>query len=123
VQIPDKKSRLLTEAEVRAGLERDSALLPATTTIIGIDYENSGFSGTSKFWEVSYLPGCSDGTGWGLSAMPSEWNDRVSSAIGYAGCNNYLHWEHTWYTGASLNCYCSSMGVMNDATSSEQWSQ
>lgn len=123
VQIPDVKSRPLTEAEVRSGLDRDMATLIDSTTIIGIDWKNSGFGGSSYLWEVSHLPGCADGTGWGSSGMPSGWSDTVGSAIGYSGCNNYLHWEHTWFTGASLNCYCSSMGVMNDATSSEQWSQ
>ena len=122
VQIADKQARKLTDAEVQSGLDEKASVL-GSTTIIGIDYKNSGYGGDTYLWETSYLPGCSDGTGFGVAGMPSGWNDTVGSATGYSGCNNYLHWEHTWFGGASLNCSCSSMGVMNDATSSEQWSQ
>lgn len=122
VQIADKKARLLTSTEVQSGLGETAARLDSTT-IIGIDYRDSGYGGGTYLWETSHLPGCSDGTGFGVAGMPSGWNDTVGSATGYSGCNNYLHWEHTWFGGASLNCSCSSMGVMNDATSSEQWSQ
>jgi len=99
-------------------------LAPAQNNIvIGIDYVNSNFQGNTLVWETAYTPGCSDGTTFGAPNMPSGWNDVVSSARSYAGCNHYYHYEHTWWTGAVRDCggSCATMGVMDNATSSERW--
>ncbi len=99
-----------------------SLLAPDTVTVIGIDYKDASFGGDSYAWTTS-TTGCTDTTSFGISSMPSGWDNVVSSARAYANCNHYYHWENTNYSGASLDCgaSCSSMGVMNNQTSSEQW--
>jgi hypothetical protein len=99
-------------------------LAPAQSNIvIGIDYIYSNFQGNSLVWKTAHTPGCSDGSTFETPNMPSGWNDVVSSARSYAGCNHYYHYEHTYWTGAVRDCggSCATMGVMDNATSSERW--
>ncbi len=111
-------------------LEQISALA-AGTTIIGRDYEDPSFScnafGPCLDWVVQNDFGCTGGRNYVAASMPTvggfNWNDQVSSAQAFAGCSRYQHYEHTNYGGAVLDCAsgCATMGVMNDATSSEKW--
>ncbi|HLB47906.1 MAG TPA: hypothetical protein VJL59_12935 [Anaerolineales bacterium] len=98
-------------------------LAPASTTVISIDYANSNFQGSTLVWVANNSVGCNTGYSYSAPTMPSGWNDVVSSAQTYGGCNNNPHYEHTNYGGAVLTCTCSTMGVMDNATSSEKWSQ
>lgn len=95
----------------------------SSTTVIGIDYSSPNFQGSSLVWYANNTVGCNTGSSYAASTMPSGWNDVVSSAQTYGGCNNNPHYEHNNWTGASLTCTCSSMGVMDNQTSSERWSQ
>lgn len=96
--------------------------VPSTSTVIGVDYMDSGFYGGSLTWsESSDIYGCTDGSYYAAPTMPSGWNDDVSSARSYGGCATYNHFENTYYGGSKLTCTCSTMGVMNDQTSSEKW--
>ncbi|MBC7227447.1 MAG: hypothetical protein H5T61_09450 [Thermoflexales bacterium] len=93
--------------------------------VVGIDYEGANFTGSTLVWETDHTPGCSDGTSFVAPSMPAGWNDRVSSARSYSGCNHYYHYEHTNFGGAVLDCggSCSNMGVMDNQTSSERWTR
>jgi hypothetical protein len=111
------------DAQHSRALEPKELAVTSSTTVIGVDYRDSGFSGSTLTTTTSHTPGCTDGTSFGSSSMPGGWNDVVSSAIGYQGCNSFRHYEHTSFGGALYTCTCSSMSIMNDRTSSEQWSQ
>ena len=103
---------------------RDSTtLVAATTTIVGIDYSGSLYAGTTLNWTTTNSQGCTGGASYGSPGMPSGWNDVVSSAKGYQGCNNNPHWESTNYGGASITCMpnCSTMGAIDNKTSSVKW--
>lgn len=91
--------------------------------VIGIDYDGPNFTGSTLVWETDHTPGCSDGTSFIAPSMPTGWNDRVSSARSYSGCNHYYHYEHVNFGGSVLDCGggCASMGVMDNQTSSEKW--
>lgn len=97
-----------------------------TYVVIGIDWEHANFAGNSYTSETTHAAGCTDGTSYGWENMGgSWWNDRISSARGYTGCNAD-HFEHSFYGGAMLRCpqgtnNCANMGVMNDQTSSINW--
>jgi hypothetical protein len=93
----------------------------AATTVISIDYRDSGFGGTSLTWYVSGTAGCAANS-YSASSMPSGWNDEVSSSKRYDSCTHNPHYENNNFGGAIYPCTCSSMGVMNDKTSSEKWS-
>lgn len=93
----------------------------ASTTVIGIDYSSPNYQGSSLVWVVNNTVGCNTGYSYVSPTMPSGWNDVVSSARTYGGCINNPHYEHTYYGGAVLNCTCATMGVMDNATSSEKW--
>lgn len=95
------------------------------SVVIGIDYANANFGGSSITWTTEHMAGCSDGSSYSASGMPSGWNDVVSSAKSFTGCNHYYHYEHTNFGGAVLDCggSCATMGTMDNQTSSERWTQ
>jgi hypothetical protein len=91
------------------------------STKISIDYDSSGFTGSTLTWTVSDTAGCSDGSTYSAASMPTGWNDRVSSAHSYNGCANNVHYQNSNFLGSAISCTCSSMGTMNNQTSSERW--
>jgi len=99
--------------------------VPTANVAIGSDYDDVGFSGLLGTLTWTAAQGCSSSVYYNAPNMPSGWNDRVSSARSYSDCNKYYHYEHTNYGGTSITCNmgqtCSSMGVMNNKTSSEKW--
>lgn len=94
----------------------------SSQVVIGIDWDSTNFAGSSYTWVVSGS-GCSSSTQYSVSSMPSGWDNRVSSARGYSNCNYFYHYQNTSYGGSSVVCNteCSSMGSLNNATSSEKW--
>ncbi|KAA3647671.1 MAG: hypothetical protein DWQ07_01425 [Chloroflexi bacterium] len=95
------------------------------STVIGVDYDLSGFGGNTISWTTSNPNGCSGGSTYAASSMPSGWANKVSSARSYQGCGTYNHYDLTNYGGSVHDCgySCSSMGAMDNQTESERWSQ
>lgn len=94
-----------------------------TNTLVGIDYDAASFnSGQGTLtWYVDDPNGCSAGGVFVASSMPAGWDDRVSSAQSFGGCSTWNHYQLTGMTGPYLPCTCSTMGVMDNQTSSERW--
>lgn len=95
-------------------------LSTSSNTVISIQWDGTNRGGGSIIRVTSHTPGCSDGSSYGNPSMEPGWDDRVSSAQAFGGCNHFYHYEHTAWTGAVLDCntYCGSMGVMDNQTSS-----
>ena len=95
---------------------------PSSQVVIGIDWDNTNFGGSSYTWVVSGS-GCSSSTQYSVSSMPSGWDNRVSSARGYSGWNYFYHYQNTNFGGSSVVCNteCATMGSLDNATSSEKW--
>lgn len=71
---------------------------------------------------VSYTcwePRCDDGSRFLYGQISGPWNDRISSAESFGGCQS-RHWETQNFGGALRACNPNrnDMGVMNDRTSS-----
>ena len=103
-------------------LAQDTLDTTTADTVIGIDYGNSNFGSSTYTWWTTHTAGCTDGTSYGGN-LPSSWNDEISSARGYGGCNHMNHYENANYGGSMISCRqdwtsCDTMGVMNDETSS-----
>lgn len=100
-------------------------MLPAapTAVIIGIDYQHSNFGGATFTWYATNSVGCYTGLSYYKSAAPSGWNNVISSARGFGGCNRFYHYESPSFLGAVLRCSptCYSFGALNDHTSSWRW--
>lgn len=96
---------------------------PSSQVVIGIDWDNTNFGGSSNTWAVSGS-GCSSSIQFSTSSMPSGWDNRISSARGYSGCNYFYHYQDINYGGSSVVCSteCATMGSLDNATSSEKWS-
>lgn len=94
-----------------------------SATVIGIDYSEPNFQGSTLVWTTDNTVGCNTGFMYESPTMPSGWNDVVSSAAAYGGCNNYRHFADIYYGDPVKTCTCATMGVMDNQTSSEKWSQ
>jgi hypothetical protein len=107
----------------------DPTASSSTKTVIGIDYSASGYSGTARVW--SNTQGCSATWGVNVWYVGDGWNDIISSAHTYGGCDRWKHFENKNYNpyynpGAMITCEptnnpCSVMGAMNNQTSSEKF--
>ncbi len=95
--------------------------LRMSDTVIGIDYTNSSFGGTPLVWSVPNGVGCTGGATYTSSPMPSGWDQVVSSAQAFGGCNTFRHYSGLGQSGSSIACTCSSMGSMDDRTRSLRW--
>jgi hypothetical protein len=95
--------------------------LPDTQVVIGIDWDYTNYGGNSNIWVVSDT-GCSPSLQYQVPSMPVGWNDRVSSSKAYSNCSFY-HYRDTYYGGPYMKCdpNCSTMGLIDNATSSEKW--
>jgi hypothetical protein len=100
-----------------------TGIVPHASTLISTDYDVGGFSGTTLTWTVSNTSGCNGGFQYSAASMPSGWNDRVSSSKSAHGCAHNRHFHDTNFGGAGITCTCSTMGTMNNQTSSETWSE
>jgi len=121
---------LAPDEERSTGLERleqelqrmDKSLATKATFVIAIDFQNSNFQGASLTWTGTGA--CSASLSFSASSMPSGWNDVVSSTRGFSNCNHNKIFENNNFGGAQQTCTpnCSSLGAMNDKTSSRKWS-
>jgi len=108
----------VSQAQLDAGRAHDRL----TSTVIGIEYEDSGFGG--RQWIISQASGCDDGGAevWVRSDLTgTAMNNLISSARTYAGCKS-RHFENASFGGSSYLCGCSQMGSMSDKTTSIRWS-
>lgn len=99
--------------------------IATSSTIIGIDWINSGYTGSSLTWQVSNSVGCTTGLSY-QSNVTGSWNNVISSSKAFAGCGVNPHYDLAYPNqdnGAKIFCTpnCSTMGAMNDATSYEEW--
>jgi hypothetical protein len=94
-----------------------SASMTLASVLVGIEYSSSGYGGSSLSLYGSSGSGCYGGVTYGFSSLPSGWNNVISSAQGFNGCTG-RHYDATGYGGTFINCTCSSMGAMDNRTSS-----
>ncbi|MFY0577417.1 hypothetical protein ACN28S_26595 [Cystobacter fuscus] len=94
-----------------------------TQNLIAVEYEDAYYGGRSLtfYSETSCYQ-----SNLGTPSLSSDWNDIISSAQAFSGCNNSYHYEHVNYQGAVANCgsACTWIGdAMNDRTSSILWTR
>lgn len=109
--------RTVTAAELNAPASDPGAA--ATTYVLSIDFQNANYGGTSLAWYQSTKCGA-----FYASAMPSGWNDTISSVIAYNGCATTL-FHNASFAGSTYaiekNGSASTLGSFNDEASSQTW--
>lgn len=128
VVVPPADATLETFSVTTEMVQGTSSGVPIGTDFEDPEYDEN-WAGPSYTWYGNGA-GCY-GYSYRTPTMPVvggfDWNDQVSSAFGQNGCWDYLHFDYAYRQGASIDCGfkpdCAHMGVMNDRTSSEQWSQ
>lgn len=104
---------------VRAARAR-GADTSSSSIIIGIEYKDSGYRGASRVYNVNATP-CSGGGNYSEPDLRGDsFDDSISSARAYAGCQS-THYQYAGYTGSLKACTCSSMGYMDNRTTSIYW--
>lgn len=126
VQLP-AEAQTLSQAQLDSGSQTkmstastESASLAAASTVIGIEYADYNYGGATLVYSAA--GDCSGGQVWQIADLTGgSWNDRIGSARTYGGCQG-RHFETQNFKNASVLCQCSSMGSVNDKTSSIRWS-
>lgn len=121
VRLP-ANARTLEQSDLDAGR---TLAQPASNmaTVIGIEYENSQFGqtgGWSFVIQSTNSRGCA-GYSYRLSSLPSSRDNAISSAKSYSGCRS-AHFSGINLSGSKYLCSCTSMGTMNNRTSSIKFS-
>ena len=101
----------------RAGAVTTAA---ASSMMLGIAYKNTNQTGGAKVFYGSSGYGCMTGNTYGFPKMSTYlMNNNISSMATYARCWSTLY-DGESYTGTTTNCVplCTSLGSMNDRTSS-----
>jgi hypothetical protein len=97
----------------------------AQTTVIGVEYWDTRYRGSSWTVYVNNDFGCRGGRSYGYTSMPSGWDNEVSSANVFGGCSVGIHFQNRNYNqnsdGSKIDCPCYTMDIMNDRTSSINW--
>lgn len=92
---------------------------PSSIVVLSIDYKDINFSGATLTWTQNN--GCGS---FQAAAMPSGWNDAVSSVVTRSGCAN-TQYKNINFGGTtfsiSRNSSAANLGSFNDQTSSEKW--
>jgi len=96
---------------------------PSAQYVIGIDYWDANFTGSTFTWWVDNPNGCADGSRYWNNVIPPDWQNNISSASTWQGCNHFVHYEGIYLGGSAIDCTCATMGVMNDKSNSEEWYQ
>lgn len=102
----------------------EEMLSSSSTYVIAIEYDYDWYGGASITYTSDVK--CDDGWILSVSSMPSGWNDSVSSALSFSGCNHSYHYEHSSFGGAVVDCgtSCGFIGsAMNNRTSSIRWTR
>ena len=86
--------------------------------LLGVEYDGANFSAGSLALYGTSGSGCY-GVTYGFAGMPAGWNDRVSSARAYSGCDSW-HYSNGGYGGDVRVCatVCTGFGAMTNRTSS-----
>ena len=102
----------------------DTALLGSSSTasapVLGIEYNWTGFGGTSLTLTGSGGSGCYGGTEYSFGNLGTYgWNDRIESARTYSNCVG-VHYKNSglWGTSTSVFGSKSDFGSLNNEISS-----
>ncbi|MGL5817187.1 MAG: hypothetical protein ACRCYR_06470 [Phycicoccus sp.] len=105
-----------------SGVGAAEAAASAASTVVGIEYQDSAFGGGSLTLTAA-VDGfsCSGGRYVNFPTMPSGWDNSIGSARSYAGCKSG-HYRYPDNGGPVVVCGCSSLGSLDDRTSSIRFS-
>jgi hypothetical protein len=91
-----------------------------TSVVLGISYWDTGWTGSSWTHTGSYGCDTDPDVDWQNPGPLGGWDDKIGSARAYSNCTG-TYWANSNFWGANIGTDWSG-GVMNNATSSIQWS-
>ena len=111
-------------AKYRHGAGRGVRREASTGALIGQDYDLTNYRTLLVQWTGSAY-GCTTGSSYAIPNVGSSLNDRIESSRSYSGCSHNYHYQNSSYTGTIAPCgtSCSTLGTMNNRTTSLRWSR
>ncbi|GIH17716.1 hypothetical protein [Rugosimonospora africana] len=112
------------EARLNALSARTGAVAPAASIVIGIEYADDDYEGSSLIYSAP--AGCTttlNDVDYWVDVLPSGWNDEIESFRTYANCDA-MHYLDIYRQGSSLGWWASwgDLYFLNDEVSSIAWS-
>jgi hypothetical protein len=116
----DVSSDTTPAALAQESLDVASADAP-TSVIIGTEYTDSAFSGSSKSYFAAET--CSSTQTWDVSYVTDAWNDDFESGKGFGSCDHNRKFHDSNFGGTSIVCTpnCSDYGALDNEVSSLRW--
>ena len=96
----------------------------ATGALIGQDFDLTSYRTLLVQWTGSAY-GCTSGQAYAVPNVGTSLNDRIESSKSFSGCTRNYHYQNSSYTGSLYPCgtTCSTLGSLNNQTTSERWSR
>lgn len=99
--------------------------IPSAYIKIGSFFKDLNFAGSKLNFVTANLDGCEFGAVFGLSYMPTGWDNQASSSKGYNYCWNNDHFPNQGFGGTPYVCTqvlgCPNLSFVNDKVSSVKW--
>jgi hypothetical protein len=115
----DLTQQMLDEQLARGGGDGEEGMQTESCCLLSIEYDLAFYQGsTLEVW--SGHAGCDSTHSYANPTLPPGFDNWISSADGYSGCDNVEHFSNQWYGGTSQMCDCLGM-VNSNATSSITW--
>lgn len=124
---PNDAHAYATNVALRERVERSAGLRPAAAYVIGVQYKDANYRGDAWVYYGPHpcVPGFSSSPEYEAAAMPSGWNDEISSFIAANNCKEVLYAEggcmglESDVNQADFEAYVGD--GMNDKTSCIRW--
>ena len=89
----------------------------AATYVVGIEFSNTNYQGATL--TLTSTSTCASGTK-SYPTMPAGWDNVISSAKAYSGCNHSYHYANVSFGGALIDAFTASpnLGLLDNNTSS-----
>jgi len=108
----------------RHGTGRGVRAEASSGALIGQDFDLTGYRTLLVQWTGTAY-GCTTGSTYAIPNVGTSLNDRIESSKAFSGCNRYYHYQDSYYKGSVQPCgtLCSTLGTMNNRTTSLRWSR
>jgi hypothetical protein len=111
-------------AKDRRGAGRAVRREASTGALIGQDFDLTGYRTLLVQWTGTAY-GCTTGSTYAIPNVGTSLNDRIESSKSFSGCTHDYHYQNSSYTGTVQPCgtLCSTLGTMNNQTTSIRWTR
>ena len=110
----------VTVASLTQDLLDDAGALAAADVLVGIEYDNTNYGGSSSSY---FAPSPCNVSNWEVSYVGNTWNDRFESGKGFSSCDINVKFQNSQFGDPKITCTpnCSTYSGLRNQVSSLRW--